>query len=712
MADTFDSRLKLRLQESGGNSGQWGTLLNQTVTNIASVFGYGTHQLSNNADATLTLSDDGASIDALKASYLKITSAVSLTATRTLQFSPNTLNQVKYIENATTGSQSITISQGSGANVTIESGATKVVYFDGAGSGAAVVDALANIDQGTAEFDTIKVATIQANDGTASSTIANSTGVMTIASSVLTTTDINGGTIDGTTIGGSTAAAGSFTTGSFSSTVTGGNATFTNVTISATEKLRLDGAGGHTYIQESSNDTMVFATGGSTRLTLDANATFTGSVTADGLTVDAGGSRSYFNASHVRLSDGYNLEWGGGTNYVRGSNASNEVIIATNGQTAVTVDSSQNVGIGTSSPSTYDSRANNLVVGDSGDAGITIFSGSTSDARLVFAASGDTGLANGVIGYDNNNDSLAFEVAGSEAMRISGGNLGIGTTPSHPLHIAKEIAGYQAYFNNDNGSAQGLKVRIKANDSGNFNILDLVSASTGSDQSVMVVRDDGNIGVGETAPETLMHVKKGNSGTSYSADSADAMILENSNSVMFDIRTPVGNTGGILFSDADARGRGVIQYAHSNDFMYFTSGGADAMQLTSSGQLVLPVVRNDTTSDAANMNIRSSDGLVRRSTSSRRYKNTITDATHGLTELLALRPVTYKGNNDGDRLFGGLIAEEVHDAGLTEFVQYNIDDEPDALAYGHMVSLCIKAIQEQQTLIETLQAEVAALKGA
>ena len=107
MADTFDSRLKLRLQESGGNSGQWGTLLNQTVTNIASVFGYGTHQLTSDADATLTLSDDGASIDALKSSYLKITSSVSLTATRTLTFAPNTLNQVKYIENATSGSQSI-----------------------------------------------------------------------------------------------------------------------------------------------------------------------------------------------------------------------------------------------------------------------------------------------------------------------------------------------------------------------------------------------------------------------------------------------------------------------------------------------------------------------------------------------------------------------------------------------------------------------------
>jgi hypothetical protein len=66
--------------------------------------------------------------------------------------------------------------------------------------------------------------------------------------------------------------------------------------------------------------------------------------------------------------------------------------------TAITIDASNNVGIGTSSPSGYDSRANNLVVGDAGDAGITIFSGATSNARLQFAPSGSTGLDNGLIG--------------------------------------------------------------------------------------------------------------------------------------------------------------------------------------------------------------------------------------------------------------------------------------------------------------------------
>jgi len=57
----------------------------------------------------------------------------------------------------------------------------------------------------------VETSNIKAKDGTASATIADTTGVMTIASSVLTTTDINGGNIDNTVIGATTPVAGSFT---------------------------------------------------------------------------------------------------------------------------------------------------------------------------------------------------------------------------------------------------------------------------------------------------------------------------------------------------------------------------------------------------------------------------------------------------------------------------------------------------------------------
>jgi len=55
------------------------------------------------------------------------------------------MKRVHIIENATSGSQSIIIKQGSGATVTIANGQVKIVFLDGAGSGAAVTDALQDL---------------------------------------------------------------------------------------------------------------------------------------------------------------------------------------------------------------------------------------------------------------------------------------------------------------------------------------------------------------------------------------------------------------------------------------------------------------------------------------------------------------------------------------------------------------------------------------
>ena len=119
---------------------------------------------------------------------------------------------------------------------------------------------------------------------------------------------------------------------------------------------------------------------------------------------------------------------------------------------------------------------------------------------------------------------------------------------------------------------------------------------------------------------------------------------------------------------------------------------------------------NLTTATAANMVV-ASGGNLQRSTSSLKYKTDVNDSVHGLAEVLRLRPVTYKGKNDGETVFGGLIAEEVAAIGLTEFVQYADDETPDALAYGNMVSLAFKAIQELNAKVEALKTRVAELEA-
>lgn len=92
---------------------------------------------------------------------------------------------------------------------------------------------------GLLEAVNLQVTNIKANDGTVAGSIADSTGIFTIASAVLTTADINGGTADNVIIGGTTAAAGNFTTlGATGDITVGGTVDGRDL---ATDGTKLDG---------------------------------------------------------------------------------------------------------------------------------------------------------------------------------------------------------------------------------------------------------------------------------------------------------------------------------------------------------------------------------------------------------------------------------------------------------------------------------------
>ncbi len=186
---TYVNDLRLKEIATGDEAGTWGTSTNTNLELIAEAFSYGTEaSFGSDADATTTIADG--STDPARSLYLKVTSGASLTATRTLTIAPNTVSKVWIIENATSGSQSINISQGSGANVTIPSGKTKIVYSDGAGSGAAVVDALASLNLETSGIietsSSIQTPLIEYTDGDDAMTIADG-GQVTFAQNIIGT---------------------------------------------------------------------------------------------------------------------------------------------------------------------------------------------------------------------------------------------------------------------------------------------------------------------------------------------------------------------------------------------------------------------------------------------------------------------------------------------------------------------------------------------
>ncbi len=189
---TYVNDLRLKEIATGDESGTWGTSTNTNLELIAEAFSYSSvATFDSDADKTETIAD-GAT-DPYRSIYVKVTSGVSLTATRTLTIAPNTVSKIFMIENATSGSQSIAISQGSGANVTIPNGDVKVIYTDGAGAGAAVVDAFANLK--VTDPAQTNITSVGALDG---GSITSGFGSIDVGSSAITTT----GTVTGATLAG------------------------------------------------------------------------------------------------------------------------------------------------------------------------------------------------------------------------------------------------------------------------------------------------------------------------------------------------------------------------------------------------------------------------------------------------------------------------------------------------------------------------------
>jgi len=340
-------------------------------------------------------------------------------------------------------------------------------------------------------------------------------------------------------------------------------------------------------------------------------------------------------------------------------------------------------------------------------------------------------------------DTIAFAEGGAEVARFdSSGNFGLGVTPSAWATSTAVTAlqfpngALMTYSNAYAFSNLYLSANAYLNNSGNWVYTKTNSASLYSQTDrqhtwyyaasgtagnaitftqAMTLNASGNLGITETSPTAKLHI----SVASAVVDGTKGVRITNpgGTAVMFECGVSgdsfIGTTSG---SDFNIRTGNTVSLDTNNVagvlLIRNTATGA-TNTIQASGVITSPPTYANTSGGAANMFVQT-DGSFYRSTSSLKYKTNVQDATHGLADLLQLRSVTYEGKaeTDAGKTFGGLIAEEVHAVGLTEFVQYAEDGSPDALAYGNMVSLCIKAIQEQQALITQLTARITALESA
>ena len=140
MASTYTTNTGIELIANGEQSGTWGDTTNTNLQIIDRLTnGVGTITLSGTTH-TLTTTDGSLS----DGQYRVLLLAGSPSGTNTITVTPNDQTKLFFVKN--NSGQSAIFSQGSGANVTIPNGESAIIYCDGAGSGAAVVNLSATCD--------------------------------------------------------------------------------------------------------------------------------------------------------------------------------------------------------------------------------------------------------------------------------------------------------------------------------------------------------------------------------------------------------------------------------------------------------------------------------------------------------------------------------------------------------------------------------------
>ena len=143
MPSTYTDNGGIELPASGEQAATWGNTVNDNMSIIDRLTnGVGAITLSGTTH-TLTTTD-GATSDG---QYKVLVLGGSPSGTNTITVAPNNGQHIYIVKNGT--GQTATFTQGSGANVSVLSGTTKIIYCDGAGSGAAVVDITGSLDLGS-----------------------------------------------------------------------------------------------------------------------------------------------------------------------------------------------------------------------------------------------------------------------------------------------------------------------------------------------------------------------------------------------------------------------------------------------------------------------------------------------------------------------------------------------------------------------------------
>ena len=336
-----------------------------------------------------------------------------------------------------------------------------------------------------------------------------------------------------------------------------------------------------------------------------------------------------------------------------------QVQIATGGSTRATVDSSGNVGIGTSSPTSYGNSQATLVVED--DTNPAICWSDTGQTRDWWAVANGSNLS---FNYaDGGGSGSASNVTTALSMTDSG-DIGIGTTsPSRKLHVAA-ASNDVARFESTLGSGSAT--------------IELKPQSSAARARIDVVDNAGDFSISTVG-------------------TADALLITNSGSLHL-------GTGGTSLPSSSQTGFAVTSNAGMCLVMQSTSDtGTNTMTQFINPNGTVGTIQTSGSSTSYN------------TSSDYRLKENLVDISDGITRVKQLAPKRFNFIGDDSKTVDGFLAHEAQ-AVVPEAVtgtHNEVDDDGNAVMQGidqsKLVPLLTAALQEAIGKIETLESQHADL---
>jgi hypothetical protein len=393
--------------------------------------------------------------------------------------------------------------------------------------------------------------------------------------------------------------------------------------------------------------------------------------------------------------------------------------------TAITINSNEQVGFGTTPPTDTHATWSQFFIGQKGSL-ISEKSGTGGIYGTILSDNlyidSDTGSTANIVTnessayvqeagshkfYSQASGSAGAAVTLSEKMRIdSSGNVGL-----FGDDVAQTIDNYSNYTtltlsNNTGGIIQfeddGNAIGEIFNGTDNLTIGTTESGAslrfrTDTGTEAMRIDSSGNVGIGTSSPTQKLHVDSGDdlvfstggTGTTHT-NATEKMRIDSSGEIHVNTTATINSGQFEVLAQANHQAIvGKVQTNANSVFQGFDSSGSAVFVATGAGNLTI----TGTLSQGSDISL----------------KENIKPLNNQLETVKKLNPVTFDWKEDKKPYQQiGFIAQEV-EKHLPELIENK--DDIKRMSYGNMTAVLVKAIQEQQELIETQQTTINDLKS-